>query len=218
MIPVCVFAKAPVPGAVKTRLIPDFGCEGAAELAAAMFVDTWHAVSSTPGVRPLLATVNSGVFPVAIDSRDVWLQGDGDLGIKLERILRRALSDAAAAIAVGADTPLLASSHIEAGVRALDGYDAVMGRCPDGGFYLLGLRKCPEGLLSSIPWSTCETAGATAQRLRQRKMELHELVHLFDVDVPGDLRWLIDNLQKNATAAPATRDWCVRNRLLGNNR
>lgn len=214
MIPVCVFAKPPEPGNVKTRLIPELGREGAAELAAAMFLDTWHTLSSTPGVRPILATVSSGVFPVAIGSRDVWLQGDGDLGARIERILRRSLADAAAAIVVGADSPCLATGHLHAAMRALEDHDAVIGRTMDGGFYLLGVRRCSEGLLSCIPWSTCETAELTAQRLRCRNLEVHELVPLFDVDLPEDLPFLARYLLKDPAAAPATRAWCVSNGFL----
>jgi rSAM/selenodomain-associated transferase 1 len=218
MIPVCVFAKPPQPGNVKTRLIPELGREGAAELAAAMFMDTWHTLSSTPGVRPILATVTGGVFPVAIDTRDVWLQGDGNLSVRLERILRRSLTDAAGAIAIGADSPCLTVTHLQAAIRSLEDHDAVIGRAMDGGFYLLGLHECPEGLLSCIPWSTCEAAESTAQRLRHRKMKVHELAPLFDVDLPEDLRVLAGYLLKNPAAAPATRAWCVSKRFLENGR
>jgi uncharacterized protein len=218
MIPVCVFAKPPEPGNVKTRLIPELGRGGAAELASAMFVDTWHTVCSTPGVRPVLATVTSGVFPVAIDTKDIWLQGDGDLGARLERILRRSLTHAAGAIAIGADSPSLTAAHLQAAIRALDDHDAVIGRVMDGGFYLLGVRECPKGLLSGIPWSTRETAESTVERLRDCKMDVHELLPLFDVDLPEDLRSLEGYLLKNPAAAPATRAWCVVNHFLEDRR
>jgi rSAM/selenodomain-associated transferase 1 len=214
MIPVCVFAKPPEPGNVKTRLIPKLGREGAAEIAAAMFSDTWHMLCSTPGIRPVLATVSAGVFPVAIDPRDVWLQGDGDLGARLESILRRSLADAAGAIVVGADSPCLTTGHLQAAIRALEDHDAVIGRAMDGGFYLLGVRRCPEGLLSCIPWSTCDTAELTTQRLRCRKWGVHELAPLFDVDLPEDLPVLAGYLLKDPAAGPATRAWCVSNGLL----
>lgn len=214
MIPVCVFAKPPEPGSVKTRLIPKLGREGAAGLAAAMFLDTWHTLCLTPGVRPVLATVSSGMFPVVIDSRDIWLQGEGDLGARLERILCRSLVDATGAIVIGADSPCLTVAHLQAAMRALEDHDAVIGRAMDGGFYLLGVRQCPPGLLSCIPWSTCETAAYTAQGLRYRKWKVHELAPLFDVDLPEDLPLLADYLLKNPTAAPATRAWCVSNFLM----
>jgi len=214
MIPVCVFAKAPEPGKVKTRLINALGSEGAARLAAAMFRDTWDMVSKCAGARPVLATLCNGAFPIAIDSGNVWLQGDGDLGMRLEKILRQGLGCACAAIAIGADAPSLTTGHLQAAIRALENFDVVIGRSADGGFYLLGLRQCAEGLLAQIPWSTCETAEATVLRMRDRGLTVHELTPLFDVDTPEDLDVLVDYLRTNSSAAPATRAWCIENGLL----
>ena len=78
-IPVCIFAKPPVPGEVKTRLIPVLGAAGAAELASAMLLDAWRIVESCAGVRPILATTRSGDLPMSVACEDVWLQGEGDL-------------------------------------------------------------------------------------------------------------------------------------------
>ena len=211
MIPVCVFAKAPEPGRVKTRLIGTLGSEGSAKLAAAMFQDTWKVVSECMGARPVLATGTAGGFPVAIESDDIWLQGDGDLGMRLEKILRRALGCACAAIAVGADSPALTTVHLQTAMRALEHQDAVIGRSADGGFYLLGLRQCTEGLLAQLPWSTCETARATVHRMREKGLTIYELSPLFDVDTPGDLDVLLEYLRANPSAAPATRAWCIEN-------
>src|SRR4051794_38213113 len=177
MTPVCVFAKPFVPGEVKTRLASVLGFERAATLAIAMFSDVWRAVSSCPGVRPVLATLEPSIpnaehaldkLPIQIPKDDVWLQGGGDLGARLERIFCRALGIAPAAIVVGADSPMLTSDHLQHALRALVDYDAVIGPCYDGGFYLLALRKCPRGLFSTLPWSTPHTAQATKSRLEER--------------------------------------------------
>ncbi len=215
MIPVCVFAKAPEPGMVKTRLIPGLGADAAATLAGAMFSDVWNTVCSCPGVRPVLATVASGVFPIVVNAEDIWWQGDGDLGERLERIFCRGLGGAPAAIAVGADSPLLMVSHLEDAIEALIDHDAVIGGSLDGGFYLLGVRKCAEGMLAQLPWSTCETGEATIHRLREQKMVVHELTPLFDVDTPDDLQLLVAHLRSDLSAAPATRAWCKAMNLLG---
>ncbi len=213
MIPVCVFAKPFIPGEVKTRLAPVLGFERAAALAAAMFSDMWRAVSSCPGVRPVLATLNcespdigrvQDRFPIEIPEADIWLQGDGDLGMRLERIFSRALSTAPAAIAVGADSPLLTVAHLQQALIALDTHCAVIGSCEDGGFYLLGLRKCPPQVFSGVPWSTSLTAQATKSRLEKQKFSIYELQALFDVDTPDDLARLMASLSCRPEIAPAT--------------
>jgi uncharacterized protein len=210
VIPVCVFAKPPVPGQVKTRLIPALGEHASAALASAMFTDVWRTVSSCPAARPILATVSEGVFPCTIPGEAVWLQGDGDLGARIERILARALADAPAAIAVGADSPLLTTAHLAQTMDALRVHDAVIGRCEDGGFYLLGMRRCPPGLFSDLPWSCAATAAALECRLHQFGFSVCELEPLFDVDVPEDLARLRSALEMQSSAAPSTRAWCSR--------
>lgn len=216
MIPVCVFAKPPECGNVKTRLIGELGERGASTLAGAMFQDVWAVVSACPGLRPVLATTVAGAFPVTIEPENVWLQGEGDLGTRLEKILRQALDSVGAVIAIGADSPTLASSHLRAATEALEQYDAVIGRSLDGGFYLLGVRHSEEGWLGGLPWSTCQTAEATISRLKERGRTIHELPPLFDVDVPEDLKLLTEYLRSNPEAAPHTRAWAKENgRLSG---
>ncbi len=186
-IPVCVFAKPPVPGKVKTRLIPLLGGEGAALVAAAMLRVAWQKMTSCPRVRPVLAAAEPGDFGIDLTSRDVWLQGDGDLGMRMERILQRGLQEAAAAVAVGADIPFLSCEHIQSAIRALGDHDAVIGPCEDGGFYLLAVRRCPSGLLANLPWSSPDTARATRSRLEQNGFAVAVIDSLFDVDTPEDL-------------------------------
>lgn len=207
IIPVCIFAKPPECGKVKTRLIGKLGEKGASSLAAAMFQDVWNMVTACTGVRPVLATTGKGIFPVPIEREHVWLQAGDCLGARLENILRRGLDCAGAAIAIGADSPSLTISHLETAVQALGQHDAVIGRSLDGGFYLLGVRRCEDGLLAELPWSTSQTAEATIARLKERGRTMHELPPLFDVDVPDDLDLLMAYLVINPQAAPATRAW-----------
>jgi len=143
--------------------------------------------------------------PVQVSIDDILLQGDGDLGARLETIFRQALATAPAAIAVGADTPLLTSAHLQQALHALATHDAVLGPCPDGGFYLLALRACPRGLFSGLPWSTPETAYATKRRLQARGFSVQKLNPLFDVDTPDDLVLLDARLAPPPSAPPACR-------------
>lgn len=211
MFPVCVFAKPPLPDRAKTRLASALGSERAARLANAMFTDVWQSVSQYPGVRPILATTEFRDFPVEISPNDIWLQGEGDLGVRLERILTRGLLEAPAVIAVGADSPTLTSSHLIQALRALDANDAVIGPCQDGGFYLLGLRRCPPGLFSDILWSSATTCEAVTQRLDDRGLRVAQIETLFDIDVIDDLERLYAHLVTNPKIASATWAWFSEN-------
>jgi len=196
---ICIFAKPPVAGQVKTRLAAALGSERAAELARAFLDDTISAVQALPWAQPALATteiVESGL--------PLLLQGEGDLGERIERVLRAALQVAPPAIAIGADAPALPRRFLEAARAALDRADAVVGPAEDGGFYLLGLRLCPEGLLAGLPWSASDTFTRTVERLRARGLRVEVLERWFDVDRAEDLERLRALLRSGEIDAPRT--------------
>jgi glycosyltransferase A (GT-A) superfamily protein (DUF2064 family) len=118
----------------------------------------------------------------------VWLQGQGDLGDRMERILRRCVQDYGAGIVLGADAPGLPYHNLANARRALMEADAVIGPSYDGGFYLLGLNACPDGLLKDLPWSQENTFDATMERLKAHGLEVAVLEHYWDIDDPLD--WL----------------------------
>ncbi len=206
----CIFAKPPVPGKVKTRLARSIGDKPAALLASAMLRDIWSTVAGMNEAIPVLAAAEEGSFPVSVPEGNVWLQGAGELGIRIENIVQRGLRDAPAAIALGADSPQVTVGDLKEAINQLESSDAVIGPSRDGGFYLLGLRCCPRGLLQSLPWSTAETAQRTQERLQLHKMGVFELQTLLDVDTPDDLQSLYSELSAAAPdIAPATRQ-CLR--------
>lgn len=211
LIPICIFAKPPMPSEVKTRLIPALGAVGAAQLASAMLQDVWGIVASHPGVRAILATTRTAVFPFSVPDGDVWLQGDGDLGERMERILTLGLQQSQAVIALGADSPAFTLAHVDATIEWLKSHDAVLGPATDGGFYLLALRRCPRGLFAGLPWSTGETCQALQARLREHDFSIAQLEPLFDVDTPADLRTLARYLAVQAPGQSATRAWWLEN-------
>lgn len=202
---ICLFAKPPRPGRVKTRLAATVGAAGAAALARAFAEDTWASVASLPWARAVLATTD----PAAAEWREArlapaWPQGRGDLGARLQRVLRRALRETPAALAIGTDTPGLPTGLLERAREALRRADAVLGPCEDGGFYLLGLRRCPPGLLRGLPWSAPETFVTTLARLRDRGLTAAVIPPWFDVDRPADLECLRALLRRGELRAPRT--------------
>lgn len=202
---VCMFAKPPRPGLVKTRLAAAVGEAHAAALARAFFEDTLSAASSLPWARAVLATTDPAAAEWGGARRTPhWPQGGGDLGDRLERVLRRALHDTPAALAIGTDTPGLPPVLLSQARAALRDADAVLGPCEDGGFYLLGLRRCPPGLLRELPWSATDTFLKTLSRLRERGLETAVIAPWFDVDRPADLACLRALIARGEVHAPHT--------------
>jgi rSAM/selenodomain-associated transferase 2/rSAM/selenodomain-associated transferase 1 len=202
-ITVCIFAKPPIAGQVKTRLAEP---ARAAERARAFRVDTGAAVRAVSGADPVVATTGDLDPDLARElAVPAWLQGDGDLGARLERVLQRSLEGAPGAIAIGADTPGLPRELLDRARAALLTADAAIGPSEDGGFYLLALRRCPDGLLADLPWSRSDTFAATIARLHDRGLSTVVLEPWFDVDRPAELARLRTLLRAGAVVAPATR-------------
>ena len=202
---VCVFLKPPVAGTVKTRLVPAVGPDGAAALAEAFFHDTWDCVQSLDWAVPIVASTE---LPQASflrqENYEIWLQGEGDLGARIEKILAQALTQTHFAVALGADSPGIPKRLLEEAHRKLQTADAVLGPCEDGGFYLLGIRRCPSQMLANLPWSQDTTFASTLDRLRTLGMETQVLETWFDVDRPEDLERIAKLHKTGALHAPNT--------------
>ena len=203
---VCILVKEPRAGTVKTRLAAAIGAEAAAGLARAFFLDTLALAQLAPARVVVALEGDDAAFPGLRERVEVWPQGDGDLGARLERVLRRALGERPRALAIGTDSPGLPLSVLEQGLAALGQHDAVLGPADDGGFYLLGLNACPEGLLAGLPWSAADTRARTLSRLQERGLSTSLLAPWFDVDVAADLERLRALLASGALRAPATAE------------
>jgi hypothetical protein len=200
----CIFVKPPLAGTVKTRLVPAVTPEQAASLAAAFFADTLALAGSCAWARVVVAC-DGDPAPLGLDAGvEVWPQGGGDLGERMERVLRRALDKVPAAIAIGTDSPGLPRQRLEAARGLLEQHDAVVGPSEDGGYYLLGLRRCPEGLLRGLPWSEACTRRETVARLRAEGFRVAETEPWFDVDLPADLARLAELLREGQLSAPTS--------------
>lgn len=189
---VIVFAKAPLPGAVKTRLAPLLGAEAAAALHARLVQHTL-ATACAAGIGPveLCCTPQADdPFFNTCGSRypiSLTCQTDGDLGARMLAAFTRTLSRAGSVILIGSDCPALTVSHLQQAARALtDGNDAVLVPAEDGGYALIGLTRCDGLLFHDITWGGAAVLSSTRQRLQHLRWRWHELETLWDVDRPGD--------------------------------
>lgn len=201
---ICVLAKSPRPGEVKTRLAPAVGPDGAAALARAFLDDTLALARSFPWARVAVAVDGDASLLEIPHDVEVWPQGTGDLGERMGRALLRALARGGRAILIGADSPGLPPRLVEAARSALRAGGAVLGPADDGGFYLVGLDRCEEGLLSDLPWSRSDTLAHAEARLRRSGRAVARTGRWFDVDEPADLVRLARLVAVGEVEAPAT--------------
>ncbi|MFC8617767.1 DUF2064 domain-containing protein [Micromonospora purpureochromogenes] len=193
-----VVAKAPVPGAVKTRLCPPATGVQAARVAAAALRDTLDAVRETPGVTPVLALAgrladaeDAAALTAAVAGWPVLPQRGADFAARLVH----AHADVADAfpgrpvLQIGMDTPQLTPERLAAAVRRLADADAVLGRAADGGWWALGLRDPRQAVaLRAVPMSTPDTGRSTWSALAERGLRTVPLPVLRDVDDWSDAR------------------------------
>jgi rSAM/selenodomain-associated transferase 1 len=191
-IGIAVFARAPVAGQCKTRLIPELGPQGAAALhrrmiertvACAVSADTgpvslWCAPDSTDVAFADLARA----MPVALRVQD-----GADLGARMLHAFA-AQPAGGPLLLVGTDCPALTPDHLRQCAACLrDGDDAVFLPSDDGGYVLVGLRAPQPALFDAMPWGTARVMQDTRRRLEQAGLRWREPDTLWDVDTPADL-------------------------------
>jgi rSAM/selenodomain-associated transferase 1 len=199
-----VFARAPVPGAAKTRLVPALGEVGAARLHERLVRRTLDTTCAAFPGRVELCCAPDAAHPffaacAAENGAALTEQGAGDLGTRMHRALARALCDADAAVLVGTDCPALAPEHLRDAAAALAaGADVVLGPASDGGYVLVGARRVDAALFEGIRWGTDAVLGETRERIRALGWRHVELGTLWDVDRPDDLQRLRRELADGA--------------------
>lgn len=192
---ILVFAKAPVAGAVKTRLAPALGPEGAARLQARLVRRTVARVSAC-GLAPFeLHVAPDGRHPLfrSLAGTGVTLvaQQGRDLGGRMHAALAAALGSAEFAILIGTDCPALDRAYLALACDALaQGHPAVLGPAEDGGYVLIGLRRPAPTLFAGIDWGGPQVLAQTRRRLADLGWAAVELPTLWDLDRPADLQRL----------------------------
>lgn len=190
---ILIFARAPVPGACKTRLIPALGRHGAAQAhrrLAGHSLRTAQGAALAPVVLCCAPDSRHSFFTLARMRTGVRLQRQsrGDLGRRMASALRQALRTCRAAIIIGTDCPLLDAAYLARACRALEQHDVVLGPAADGGYVLVGARVNTPRLFTGIAWGGPKVLTATRRRLVRLRLDWIELDALWDVDTAQDWR------------------------------
>lgn len=188
---VAILARAPVPGQVKTRLIPLLDEEGAASLQSWMLqrvvamalaadvgpVTLW--CEGDPGHRDVVACRQLG--PLRIRP-----QVAGDLGRRMLAAVEESPA-AAGTLVIGSDCPVLSAAHLREAARSLAERDAVLIPVEDGGYVLIGMKTPAAGAFAGIDWGSPQVMAQTRQRLAAMGWHWAELASLWDVDRAEDV-------------------------------
>lgn len=183
-----VMLKEPRAGRVKTRLGKDIGMTAAAwwfrhqvkRLLRGIEDPRWDIVLA---VAPDRVGMQSRVWPLHLARIP---QGHGDLGDRMARVFRNVPTGPVCVI--GGDIPGIGPKQIARAFTALGADDAVFGPAPDGGFWLIGLRKThplPAKLFQNVRWSTKYALPDTRASLGDLTVGLID--QLQDVDTIDDL-------------------------------
>jgi hypothetical protein len=190
---ILLFAKAPEPGRVKTRLVPTLSAVEAAGLYARMLDHTVTRISEA-GIAPLECCCSPDPkHPhfqrlAARHALSLTSQSGAGLGERMANAARRHLAAGVPVVLVGGDAPALQPEHLIQALRWLHGgADAVVAPAEDGGYVMLGLRRFDSTLFTDIDWGGETVLAATRQRLTALGWRWQETELLWDLDRPEDL-------------------------------
>ena len=180
-------AKQPVMGAVKTRLARQVGVAEALRFYRNAVRTVVRRLGADPRWRTVLAIAPDTALAAPVWPRGVarMAQGRGDLGQRMQRLLEA--PQPGPVILVGTDIPSIRPAHIAEAFRLLGRHDAVLGPACDGGYWLVGLKRCPRipRAFTGVRWSAPETLTDTLGNLAGARVALAGT--LSDVDTAADL-------------------------------
>ncbi len=188
-----VFCRAPIPGRVKTRLIPGLGAAGAASLYRSLVVQTLVTASAsdvgdirlycTPAITDPFLQTQASDFDLTLH-----LQSGNDLGERMHGALAETLQGYDAALVIGCDCPALSIDDLNLACKKLiSGYELVIGPAEDGGYYLIGMHHANKAIFEGIGWEQADVMSKTRERIRKLGLKTHELAEHWDLDRPEDL-------------------------------
>jgi rSAM/selenodomain-associated transferase 1 len=202
-----IMMKAPRAGRVKTRLGVAYAPQQIVELYRALVDDTFELARQLP-VRTVAVcpagdeTALAEWLPPHIE---IVVQRGTGLAAGLESTFEQLCTDAGyPVIAFDADSPHVPANAIEWAFAALAGADLVVGPCDDGGYYLVGARRCYAHLFDAAAVGGQTACDALMAAAAQQRLRVAVGASYYDVDLPGDLSRLARDLADAPTRAPRT--------------
>jgi len=195
-----VFAKAPVTGQMKTRLIPHIGAVDATQLHRLMTTHILKIASEsdicpvelwcTPDETNEYFQEMKNRFPISL-----FTQLGKDLGERMFNAASQVLNRAQQVVIIGSDCPQFTPKHLTDAIQfvATEDNNAVLTPAFDGGYVLIGMNKVDQRLFDKISWGTSDVLTQTRNVLQEIGWRWHELSTLHDVDEVADLEDIVAN-------------------------
>lgn len=190
---ILIFAKAPIPGEVKTRLLSSMDASAATAVHKKLVLHSLKTAMEAkvgpvelwcwPSIQHPFFLQCAETFPI-----ELYQQAGEDLGKRMSLALKEALKRASLALLIGTDCPSLNTEDLRGAKNLLEhGRSAVITPAEDGGYVLIGLRQYEPVLFEGISWGTESVLKETRERLRQLRWDWQELPTKWDVDRPEDV-------------------------------
>ena len=188
-----IFCKAPIPGQVKTRLVPPLSQEQAVLIHKELSENTFHLANKTslcPVQLWCSPTTEHPFYQQAAVNFNFSLQTQqgSDLGARMHHAFLTAFKQFNKALLIGCDCPSLTHNDLQNALSALNNNnDIVLAPAEDGGYVLIGLDRPQEPLFTEMPWGTPDVLPKTRTRIAEEKLKYFELLEQWDVDTIEDL-------------------------------
>jgi rSAM/selenodomain-associated transferase 1 len=215
-----IFVKEPVPGAVKTRLVPPLSPEEACALHEALAADVFRRAGRLVkvSVTVFYAGATPGSLAAAMPPRAARVAQEGDdLGARLRAAFDHLLAgEGRTAVIIGSDSPDLPLPYLKRAFQRLKHHDVVLGPSVDGGYYLIGLRRALPALFEGVRWGSEAVFAQTLDAVARAGASLALLPVWYDVDDAPSLA-LLESLERARRLAgqpglPAVREFLARRR------
>ncbi len=186
------FAREPVAGAVKTRMMPQLTPREACALHIELVLWTAATLVGAQLGRVELAVAGvagHSLFRDCLDLgvADLTLQRGADLGERMYNALVEGLDRFERVVLLGSDCPSIDRDYLLQALGGLQQDDIVLGPAADGGYTLVGARRVPREMFEGISWGTAAVFTETTLRLRRLGVAWSALPVLNDIDRPEDL-------------------------------
>jgi uncharacterized protein len=205
-----IMAKAPRPGAVKTRLAPDLSPGAVTEFYCCLLEDTLALAHSLNDVEIAVMCpepdVNQLARFIGDRARIVAQKGEG-LAAGLISVFSHFAQDGQRVIAFNSDSPHLPSSVLENAFATLAAHDVVVGPTHDGGYYLVGAKTSHPSLFANDGMGTTSALERLLAQTRALKLSVGVADPFYDIDVADDVTRLAKELRIAPGRAPRTAQW-----------